>query len=360
MEEADIIILVVDGLTGVTLGDELVAKVLYRTDKPVMLAVNKADSKAAQDNLYDFYNLGLGDPYPVSAIHGTGTGDLLDILVDNFPAVDLLDQEEDERLKIAIVGRPNVGKSSILNRILGYERVIVSQVPGTTRDAIDTVITFDGEEIVLIDTADMRRRGRIEPGVEQYSVLRAFKAIKRADVCLLVVDATDLVASQDAHIGGYILEDYKGVVIVVNKWDLIEKDTHTIEGFTDLVRTELRFLSYAPIIFVSALTGQRIQNILQLAQQVQEFRMRRIPTAELNRFMQEAITKNPPKGSHRHALRFYYVTQASVAPPTFVFFVNNAKLVHFTYQRYLENQLRDTYQFIGTPVKLLFRNRSED
>lgn len=356
--EADVIVFVVDGLTGLTLGDELVTKVLHRTEKPVILAVNKIDNNVAKDNVVEFYALGLGDPYPISALHGTGSGDLLDVITSHLPETEITD-EEDDRLKIAIVGRPNVGKSSLLNKLLGYERAIASSVPGTTRDAIDTTITFEGEEIVLIDTAGIRRKGRIEPGVEKYSVLRAFKSIKRADVCLLLLDATDLVASQDAHIAGYILDDYKSVIVVVNKWDLVSKDTYTMLQFTDMIRRELRFLDYVPLLFTSAITGQRVHDVLSLARQIQEHRMLRISTAELNRFMREAVAKNPPKGGKRHALRFYYATQAAVGPPTFIFFVNNAKLIHFTYRRYLENQLREAFQFLGTPLKLIFRNRDK-
>jgi GTP-binding protein len=246
-----------------------------------------------------------------------------------------------------------------LNTLLGYQRVIVSSVPGTTRDAIDTTITFDGEEIVLIDTAGIRRRGKIEPGVEKHSVLRAIKAIRRADVCLLMVDVTEFATAQDAHIAGYILDEFKSVIVVVNKWDLIAKDTYTMNQYTDHIRAELRFLDYVPVIFISALTGQGVKNILSLVLQIYDQRLLRIPTGELNRFIQQAVAKNPPKGARRQNLKFYYLTQASVDPPTFVFFVNNHKLVHFTYRRYLENQLREMYQFLGTPLKLIFRSRRE-
>lgn len=359
MDEADVIVLVVDGTTGITASDELVASVLHRTDKPVLVAVNKADNKELQDNAVEFYAIGLDDPFPVSALHGYGTGDLLDAIVTNLP--DFQDEDEDDdRLKIAILGRPNVGKSSLLNKLLGYERVIVSNVPGTTRDAIDTTIQYEDEEIVLIDTAGIRRRGKIEPGVEKHSYLRAIRALRRADVCLLVLDATQAVAAQDAHVAGYILEEYKSVIVVVNKWDLIEKDTYTINDYTEHIRKELRFLNFVPFVFTSALTGQRVKNILAMAIQVQHERLRRIPTGELNRFLQTAVGKNPPKGARRQFLKFFYMTQVGVAPPTFVFFVNNAKLVHFTYRRYLENQLRETYEFLGTPLRLVFRSRAED
>lgn len=364
IDEADVIVFVLDGQSGLTVDDEMVARVLQRTRKPVFLAVNKIDNIADQETHLDFYAIGLGDPYPVSALHGYGVADLLDEITAVLPDPDEQEEEEDDRVKIAILGRPNVGKSSLLNKLLGYERVIVSSVPGTTRDAIDTLITLeddegDDEEIWLIDTAGIRRRGRIEPGVEKHSFLRAIKAIRRADICLLVLDATDLVAAQDAHIAGYILEEYKGVIVVVNKWDLIEKDNYTMQNFTEKVRRELHFLDYVPVVFVSALTGQRVRNLLKMALQVQNERLRRISTGELNRYLQESVTRNPPKGARRHALRFYYVTQVGVAPPTFVFFANNAKLVHFTYSRYLENQLRARFEFMGTPVRFIFRSRSK-
>jgi len=262
-------------------------------------------------------------------------------------------EEADDRLKIAIAGRPNVGKSSLLNKLLGYERVIVSSVPGTTRDSIDTTITFNNKKIVLIDTAGIRRRGKIEPGVEKHSFLRAIKSIRRADVCLLLIDATQDISAQDAHIAGYILEEYKSVILVVNKWDLIEKDTYTVNQYACQIRKDLKFLDYVPALFISALTGQRVQNVLTTALQVQDQRLRRISTGELNRLLREAVAKNPPKGKKAYALKFFYITQAAVNPPTFIIFVNNAKLVHFSYQRYLENRLRAAYQFLGTPLKII-------
>ncbi len=362
IDEADLIVFVVDGTTGLTVDDDMVARVLQRANKPVILAVNKLDSQLSKDDVLEFYAVGLGDPYPISALHGYGTGDLLDTFIATLSEeYQGLEEEEDDRLKIAIMGRPNVGKSSLLNQLLGYERVIVSSVPGTTRDAIDIGIIFKQngvkEEILLIDTAGMRRKGKIEPGVEKHSTLRSIKAIRRADVCLLLVDATEMVTAQDAHIAGYILEEYKGVIVVVNKWDLIEKDTHTINEFTDKVRSELRFLDYVPVVFISALTGQRVQNLLPLALTVQSERLRRISTGDLNRLLQDAVAKNPPKGAKRHRLRFYYITQTAVDPPTFVCFVNEAKLLHFGYQRYLENYMREQFGFIGTPVKFIFRSR---
>lgn len=357
--EADVIVLVVDSETGVTGPDQEIAGLLRRAQKPVLLAVNKADNRKRRDEVVDFFALGLSEPIPVSALHGTGTGDLLDAIVEALPPGDQDEVEDDQAIKIAILGRPNVGKSSLLNRLLGEDRVIVSDVPGTTRDAIDTPIRYEGLDLVLIDTAGIRRRGKIKPGVEKHSFLRTIKAINRADVCLLVIDATDLVTSQDAHIASYIVQESKSVAVLVNKWDLVDKETQTMAEYTAMIRTELQFLDYVPVLFISAKTGQRVSKVLSLALQVQEERLRRIPTGELNRLLREAVAKHPPKGSHRHRLKFFYMTQAGVDPPTFVFFVNDRSLVHFTYERYLENQLRVQYGFVGTPLKFVFRNRSE-
>jgi GTP-binding protein len=355
--EADAVVFLVDAEAGLTAGDHEVADVLRRSQKPVILAPNKADNERRRADAVEFFALGLGEPMPISALHGLGTGDLLDAVVEALPPGEEEEEEEDERVKIAILGRPNVGKSSLLNRLLGQERVIVSEVPGTTRDAIDMEITFGGEEIVLIDTAGIRRRGKIAPGVEKYSVLRSLKAINRADVCLLLIDAQDKVTAQDQHIAGYILEESKSVVVVVNKWDLIEKDTHTMAEYVQEVRGALRFLDYVPVLFISAKTGQRVQQVLEVALQVQEERLRRISTGDLNRLLRDAIARHPPRGKAGQALRFYYATQAEVDPPTFVFFVNDHKLVHFSYERYLENAIREVYGFLGTPLKLVFRSR---
>lgn len=354
--EAEVVVFLVDAEAGLTVGDGEVAEVLRRTEKPVILAVNKADNDRRRADAVEFYALGLGDPMPISALHGHGTGDLLDAIVEALPPTEA-EEEEDERVKIAIVGRPNVGKSSLLNCLLGQERVIVSDVPGTTRDAIDMGIEFGGEQIVLIDTAGIRRRGKIAPGVEKYSVLRALKAINRADVCLLLIDAQDKVTAQDQHIAGYILDEAKSVVVVINKWDLIQKDTHTMPQYTREVRAALRFMDYVPVLFISAKTGQRVQHTLQVALQVQAERVHRISTADLNRLLQEAIARHSPKSKTGKRLKFYYATQAEVNPPTFVFFVNDRKLVHFSYQRYLENSIREVYSFLGTPLRLVFRSR---
>lgn len=356
--EAEVIVFLVDTEAGITSSDAEIADLLRRTEKPVLLAVNKADNKKRRDEAVDFFSLGLAEPIPVSALHGTGTGDLLDAIVAALPPADE-DEEEDETIKIAILGRPNVGKSSLTNQLLGEERVIVSDVPGTTRDAIDTQISYEGLDLILIDTAGVRRRGKIKPGVEKHSFLRTIKAINRADVCLLMIDANDMVTSQDAHIASYILEEAKSVAVLVNKWDVVEKETETMMQYTAEIRANLKFLDYVPLLFISAKTGQRVSKVLPLALQVQEERLRRISTGELNRLLREAVTKHQPKGGSRHRLKFFYMTQVGIDPPTFVFFVNDRTLVHFSYERYLENQLRSAYGFLGTPLKFIFRNRSE-
>ncbi len=354
--EAEVVVFLVDAEAGLTPSDQEVAEVLRRTEKPVILAVNKADNDRRRADAVEFYVLGLGEPIPISALHGHGTGDLLDLIVKALPPIEV-DEDEDTRVRVAIVGRPNVGKSSLLNRLLGQERVIVSEVPGTTRDAIDTEIEFEGEQIVLIDTAGIRRRGKISPGVEKYSVLRALKAINRADVCLLLIDAQDKVTAQDQHIAGYILDEAKSVVVVLNKWDLIEKDTHTMVQYTKEIRGALRFMDYVPVLFISAKTGQRVQQTLQVALQVRAERTHRISTAELNRLLQDALGRHPPKSKAGQVPRFYYISQPETDPPTFVFFVNDHKLIHFTYKRYLENRIREAYGFLGTPLQLVFRSR---
>jgi GTP-binding protein len=357
--EAEVIVFLVDAEAGLTGADQDVATLLRRTEKPVLLAVNKADNQKRRAEAVDFYALGLSEPIPVSALHGTGTGDLLDAIVAALPPAEAEEEAEDETIKIAILGRPNVGKSSLLNKILGEERVIVSNVPGTTRDAIDTAINYEGLDLILIDTAGIRRRGKIETGVEKYSFLRSLKAVSRADVCLLLIDATDMIIAQDAHIAGYIIEEAKSVVVLVNKWDLVEKETNTINDFTALIRNELKFLDFVPVLFISAKTCQRVSKVLPLALQVQEERLRRMSTGELNRLLREAVTQNPPKGGQRARLKFFYATQAGVDPPTFVFFVNDRSLVHFSYERYLENTIRERYGFLGTPLRLVFRSRGE-
>jgi GTP-binding protein len=356
--EADVIVMLVDVLDGLTPADEDVAAVLRRSDKPVLVAANKADNEAREQAAYDFYALGLGEVFPISALHGRGVGDLLDALVAALPPAEELD--EPEALKIALVGRPNVGKSSLLNKLMGEERAIVSAIPGTTRDAVDTYMTWEDQPVLLIDTAGIRRRGRIERGIEKYSVLRSIKSIARADVVLLLLDAQDLVTAQDAHVAGYVLDENRSIIVLVNKWDLIEKDTYTMDAYTKQIRTDLKFLDYVPVLFISALSGQRVNKVLPLALEVYGERTIRIPTGELNRLVEEATVRHSPPHKAGKRLRFYYATQASVDPPTFVFFVNDTRLAHFTYRRYLENQIRKRYRFLGTPLKLVFRSRAKE
>ena len=355
--EADVIVMLVDVLDGLTPADDDVAEVLRRSDKPVLVAANKADNEAREQAAYEFYALGLGEVFAISALHGTGVGDLLDEMVFVLPAVD--EADEPDALKIALVGRPNVGKSSLLNKLLGEERAIVSAIPGTTRDATDTYLTWEGQPVLLIDTAGIRRRGRIERGIEKYSVLRSIKAMARADVVVLLLDAQDLVTAQDAHVAGYVLEERRSIIVLVNKWDLIEKDTYTMDAYTKQIRADLKFLDYVPVLYISALTGQRVHKLLPLAFQVYEERMVRIPTGELNRIVEDATIRHSPPHKAGKRLKFLYATQASVDPPTFVFFVNDTRLVHFSYKRYLENQIRKRYGYLGTPLKLVFRSRGK-
>jgi GTP-binding protein len=356
--EADVIVLLVDVLDGLTPADEDVADVLRRSDKPVLVAANKADNEKRSQAAYEFYVLGLGEVFPISALHGTAIGELLDEVVVALPVVE--EEEVLVGLKVALVGRPNVGKSSLLNKLLGEERAIVSAIPGTTRDATDTYLTWEGQPVLLIDTAGIRRRGRVERGIERYSVLRAMKAISRADVVLLLLDAQDLVTAQDAHVAGYVLEDMRSIIVLVNKWDLIAKDTYTMDAYTKQIRADLKFLDYVPVVFISALTGQRVHKVLPLAFQVYQERMERIPTGELNRLVEDATIRHSPPHKAGKRLKFYYATQASVDPPTFIFFVNDTRLVHFSYERYLENQIRRRYGYLGTPLKLVFRARGRE
>jgi len=355
--EADVVIMVTDVRDGVTAADEEVAEVLRRAQKPVFIAANKADNLQMEEQAWDFYSLGLSEVLAISALNGKGVADLLDRVVETFGERVTQEEEEDKSLKIAIVGRPNVGKSSLLNKLLRQERAIVSPVPGTTRDAIDMHLLWEGMSITLIDTAGIRRRGKVELGLERYSVLRAMRAIGRCDVALLLIDATAGVTEQDAHIAGYILDENKSVVVVVNKWDAVEKDTYSMVEWTKKIRADLQFLDYVPILFISALTGQRVHKVIPTALEVQEARLIRIPTSELNRIVQEAAARHAPPSKSGRRLRLLYATQSAVDPPTFVFFVNDARLAHFSYRRYLENQLRERYGFLGTPLRLVFRSR---
>ncbi len=357
IEQADAIILMVDGREGLTTADAEVAELLRPMAKHVVLAVNKTDSLERQLDAVEFYALNLGDPIPMSAFHGLGTGDVLDRLVAIFPPSPE-EPEEERHLRIAIVGRPNVGKSSLLNRLLGSERSVVSQVPGTTRDTIDTTVIVDGEPVTLIDTAGIRRSGRIDRGIEKYAVLRALRAIERCDVALLLIDAVEGVTAQDTHIAGMVLEAKKGLAILINKWDAIEKDNQTFYEFERKVREAFKFVDYAPLLFISALDGQRTGRIVQLAREIQDQRQKRVPTGELNAFLRQAVLDQPPtaikKGAH---LRLYYAVQPQIEPPVFLFFANDGELVHWSYARYLENRLRERYDFGGTPLVIVFRTR---
>lgn len=363
IREADAVLFVVDAESGVTPADREVAQILRRNQSdrdgkpwpPIFLVVNKADSEARRTQALQFYELGMGDPYPISSIHGLGTGDLLDDLVASFEKPG--EEENDETVKIAIVGKPNVGKSSLLNKLLGEERAIVSPIAGTTRDAIDTPMVFEGVPVTLIDTAGIRRRGHIDPGVEKYSVLRSMRAIERADVSLLIIDATSGLTAQDQHIAGYILESWKSAVVVVNKWDAISKDAYTMDNFTRHIRQELNFMDYVPVVFISALTGQRVEQVLPTALQVQEERLVRLSTSQLNQILQKAQDEHPAASKAGRQLRIYYGTQVRSDPPTFLVYVNDPSLAHFSYLRYLENRLREVYPYLGTPIRLVLRPR---
>ncbi|HAF62569.1 MAG TPA: ribosome biogenesis GTPase Der [Anaerolineaceae bacterium] len=364
VEEADAVVFVTDAASGITPADQEVADLLRRYQKnlegvhypPIHLAVNKADNETLRAAAMEFYALGLGTPFPISAVHGTGTGDLLDSLVSSFIVNE--EQEEDQSVKIAIVGKPNVGKSSLLNKLAGEERAIVSPIAGTTRDAIDSPITYEGAPITLIDTAGIRRKGKIDRGVEKYSVIRSMRAIERCDVALLLVDATQDISAQDTHIAGYILEQWKSTVVIVNKWDLVEKDTFTMEEYTRQIRQALNFVDYVPVLFISALTGQRVNKVLPLALQVQEERMARVGTGALNRILMKSQDLHSPSSKTGRQLRIYYGTQVRSDPPTFMLYVNDPQLMHFTYQRFLENQLRAVYPFSGTPIRFVLKKRS--
>ena len=364
IHESDVILFIVDGQAGVTPADHEIAEILRRKQKsvegkflpPIILAVNKAESFKVRQVAAEFYELGMGDPYAISALHGTGTGDLLDEVVHHIETFSD-DFEEDDSIKIAIVGKPNVGKSSLLNKLVGEERAIVSNIPGTTRDAVDTKIEIDGIPTTLIDTAGIRRRGKVIPGVEKYSVIRSMNAIERADVAILVIDATTSITAQDTHIAGYIKDAWKSAMVAVNKWDLIDKDTYTINDYTAHIQEELNFMDYVPMIFISALTGKRADQVLPMALRVQEERLVRLSTSQINKIIQHAQDMHPAPSKTGRALRIYYGTQVRNDPPTFMLYVNDPKLAHFSYLRYLENQIRKDYPFIGTPIRLVLKQR---
>ena len=359
IETADVIVFLVDGREGMTAADEEVAAMLRKSNKPVVLAVNKLDAPKYNDAIYEFYALGLGDPIIISAGQGLGLGDMLDEVCAHFP---LEAQEEGEHpLNIAVVGKPNVGKSSLVNAILGEERCIVSNIPGTTRDAVDTLFTVDGEPFVLVDTAGIRRKRAVEDEtIERYSVIRSLAAVRRADVVLIVVDAEQGLSEQDVKIAGYVHEEGKPSVLVVNKWDLIEKDTNTMNKFKKDMQVDLAFMDYVPFLFLSAKTGQRVNKLLSAAKESYAQSIRRITTGTLNDIVNEAISMTEPPAMSGKRLKIYYATEVSVQPPTFVIFVNDEALVHFSYKRYMENYFRKTFGFAGTPIRIIFRNRGKE
>ncbi|MBR6006927.1 MAG: ribosome biogenesis GTPase Der [Clostridia bacterium] len=356
IETAHVIIFIVDGRAGLTAADEEVAEMLRRSKKPVVLAVNKIDHPKYEETVYDFYALGIGNPFGISAEQGLGLGDMLDEVVSYFPKIE--EEAAEENPAIAIVGRPNVGKSSLLNALLGHERSIVSNVPGTTRDAIDTPFTYNGKEYTLIDTAGIRRKRSVEDEtVERYSVIRSLAAIRRCDIALIVIDAERGLSEQDVRIAGYVHEEGKASVVIVNKWDAVEKDTFTADKFKKDMLVDLAFMSYVPMLFISAKTGQRVNRVMELAEYALEQNSIRISTGKLNTIVNEAITMNDPPLSGGRRLRIYYATQVSTKPPTFVIFVNEPDLMHFSYKRYLENYIRKSFDIKATPLRLIIRKR---
>ena len=356
IEEADVIIFVVSVKEGVTDADEKVARILYRTDKPVVLAVNKVDNPELRADIYDFYSLGFGEPIPVAGTHGIGTGDLLDKIIKEFPKD--ATNEEDDSIKFSFIGRPNVGKSSLVNAILGENRVIVSNIEGTTRDAIDTRFeTEDGTKYTMIDTAGIRKKGKVYENTEKYSVLRAMRAIDRSDVVCVVLNAEEGIREQDKHVAGYAHEAGRAIVIVVNKWDTLKKDNKTMSDFENLIRQEFQYLSYAPIVFVSAKTKQRLDKLPELIKRVNDNHEQRISSAVLNDVVMDAIAHNPTPTDNGKRLRIYYATQVAIKPPTFVIFVNDPELMHFSYERFLENRIREAFDFEGTPIHIIERRR---
>ncbi|MFC2039455.1 ribosome biogenesis GTPase Der [Chloroflexota bacterium] len=356
IEEADGIIFLVDAVDGINHMDKEIADLLRRSQKPVTLAVNKADNQRRNYEAFQFYELALGDPLPISAYHDISVYELVERVVDNLPYFPV--EEELEMMKVAIVGRPNVGKSTLLNAILGRERAVVAESPGTTRDAIDTILKYDGNRILLIDTAGIRRRGRIEGGIERYSVARALRAIGRSDIAILISDSTEAITAQDSHIAGYIQQAFKGTVLVVNKWDLVEETADRGQRSQE-IRGKLKFVSYAPILYVSAKLKKGTDDVLNASREVFTERKKRVPTAVLNSIIHNAIAFHPPPSAAGRRLRILYATQADINPPTFVFFVNDAKLMHFSYQRYLENRLRQSFGFKGTPLRLICKRGGE-
>ena len=355
IEEADIILFVVNGREGITKEDTFVARLLQKSRKPVVLAVNKIDDQIYKDNIYDFYSLGIGDPIAVSGSHGIGIGDVLDEIIHRLPAVE--ETQEDDVIRFSIIGRPNVGKSSLTNAILGEERVIVSDIEGTTRDAVDTAFEKDGQKYCVVDTAGMRKKGKVYENIEKYSVLRALSAIEKSNVVLMVIDGHQGIVEQDKHVAGYAHEAGKAVILVVNKWDLIEKDSKTMKKMENQIREQLKYLDYAPIVFVSAKDHKRVHLLLPLIQEVYANSQKRVATSVLNDVLIDAQTMNPTTTFNGGRLKIYYANQVSVCPPTFVLFTNDPQYLHFSYKRYLENRLRDAFGFEGTPIHILCRKR---
>ncbi|MCR8846954.1 ribosome biogenesis GTPase Der [Rossellomorea sp. SC111] len=356
IDEADVIVFLTNGREGVTAADEIVAKILYRSKKPVVLGINKIDNPEMREMIYDFYSLGFGEPYPISGSHGLGLGDLLDEVVKNFK------QEEEEQyaedvIKFSLIGRPNVGKSSLVNALLGEDRVIVSNVAGTTRDAIDSSYTYDGQDYVIIDTAGMRKKGKVYETTEKYSVLRALRAIERSDVVLSVIDGEEGIIEQDKKIAGYAHDAGRAVVIVVNKWDAVDKDEKTMNKWEKNIREHFQFLDYAPIVFLSAKTKKRIHTLLPIINTASENHAMRVQSSVLNEVVMDAVAMNPTPTDNGKRLRIYYATQVAVKPPTFVVFVNDPELMHFSYERFLENRIRDAFGFEGTPIRIIARAR---
>ena len=355
--EADVILMITNGREGVTEDDLFVARILQKSKKPVVLAVNKIDNFEMRNEIYEFYNLGLGDPFPVSGSHGLGLGDVLDQAVEHFKSIEE-EVEADDSIRVSLIGRPNVGKSSLVNAILGEERVIVSDIAGTTRDAIDTEYYYDDEHYTLVDTAGMRKRGKVYEATEKYSVLRANRAIERSDVVLVVINGEEGIIEQDKRIAGLAHEAGRAVVLVVNKWDAVEKDDKTMKKFEDKIRQEFQFLDYAPITFVSALNKSRLATLFPLIKLVNDSHKKRVQSSTLNEVLVDSVSMNPTPTDKGRRLNIYYGTQVSVAPPTFVLFVNDVELMHFSYRRYLENQLRKAFDFTGTPIHILSRKRN--
>lgn len=356
IDEADVIIFMTNGREGLTSADEEVAKILYRSKKPVVVAVNKVDNPDMRDTLYDFYALGFGEPIPISGSHGLGLGDLLDFVIENFPK-DEEEEYDEDIIKFSLIGRPNVGKSSLVNALLGEERVIVSDIAGTTRDAIDTPYSYDGKDYVIIDTAGMRKKGKVYETTEKYSVLRALRAIERSDVVLVVINGEEGIIEQDKKIAGYAHEAGRAIVIVVNKWDAVEKDEKTMKEFEQKIRDHFLFLDYAPIVFLSAKTKKRVHTLIPKIEIASENHSMRVITTVLNDVIMDAVAMNPTPTDKGQRLKIYYATQVAVKPPTFVIFVNDPELLHFSYKRFLENRIRDAFGFEGTPIKLIARPR---